>query len=78
MLEHQSSTCPSIAQASCSEQCKSSNARTYGRTHKEPLTFWSYLKFVNAYRGGKRFRQLGDETAPTASAPRSLQAVTHA
>lgn len=68
------------ATAQCLGHCKLSNPRTYARTHKEPLTFWSYITLGDAHRGGKRFRRLGDENSRTASAARGLDtpAVSHA
>jgi hypothetical protein len=40
------------AQLHCLGHCKSSNARTYARTHKELLTLVSDLTLGNARRGG--------------------------
>jgi hypothetical protein len=67
MLEHS----PSNAQPQCLEHCKSSNPRTYARTHKEPLRLDLSSNVSNAHTRVARFIPVDGRTAPTAAAARS-------
>ncbi|SHT36703.1 HNH endonuclease [Mycobacteroides abscessus subsp. abscessus] len=58
--------CSSNAQASCSEQCMFSNARTYARTHEELLTLRGNLALVDARRGVARSDASSEEVTEPA------------